>query len=168
MLCLLFWSGSQRAVVVCCWFSIHACPSLSTLNELQHPPWTPTYLQHQLWAGLKWVLLRVPLHTDTLSHTCTICPLQSFLISLFVSVHLHPGRLCVLHVCTYSRTHTLTQTVISSAAEPATRASRELWEECGLTRVHRSALHMQQAVRDEERAGASSPSLPAHKHVAVN
>lgn len=33
MLCLLFWAGSQRAVVVRCCFTIHASPSLSTLNK---------------------------------------------------------------------------------------------------------------------------------------
>lgn len=68
MLCLLFWSGSQRAVVVHCWFSIHACPSLSTLNELQHPPWTQTYLYHQLWAGSKCALLSLPIQPHSLTH----------------------------------------------------------------------------------------------------
>ncbi len=78
MLCLLFWAGSQRAVVVCCCFSIHASPSLSTLN--QPPPHTepPTpflshshpELQHTYLAQIRTcVLIRPPQNRDTHSHT---------------------------------------------------------------------------------------------------
>lgn len=145
MLCLLFWSGSQRAVVVHCWFSIHACPSLSTLNELQHPPWTQTYLYHQLWAGSK---CQSP-YPATLPHTCHTCEsaLCSFFLSTYLSLSIFVLESDCACLCMFAHTvgWTHTHTVISAAAEPATRGNGELWEECDLTWLHRSGLHMEQA-----------------------
>lgn len=122
------------------------------------PPWTNSSTHPELRhtcttsSGLgQNVLYSVSLSSHTPSHMShmRICPLQFFLINLFVTVHLCPGVwLCVsLYVCTYSRmdTHTHTHTVISAAAEPATRGNGELWEECDLTWLHRSGLHMEQA-----------------------
>lgn len=136
MLCLLFWSGSQRAVVVHCWFSIHACPSLSTLNELQHPPWTQTYLYHQLWAGSK---CQSP-YPATLPHTCHTCEsaLCSFFLSTYLSLSIFVlesdcACLCMFaHTVGWTHTHTLWLVLLLSQLREGMGSCERnvIWHDC--------------------------------------
>lgn len=91
MLCLLFWAGSQRAVVVRCCFSIHASTPLFLpwANSTTRPPFSPTPTLSSTAATIPGLDedMCFPQTTPALSHTHRPPqPLLSAYLSLLILV----------------------------------------------------------------------------------
>lgn len=145
MLCLLFWAGSQRAVVVHCCFSSHASPSFFRPRTKPNPHTqplscpTPTLnsnLPAQAWIRAS-VRLRSPRHSLLHIHVQTaLCSLFNHLIcdcicwskclsALINLYHSLCERVCVSLHCT----HTVPIGLVMSQRGETGGVMRRMWDD---------------------------------------